>query len=124
MPIIDVHVVVPEAATLPAALASSLADALGRVLAAAPGHAWLRLHTLDAGCYAENDCLLGDQDLPVFVTVLHARWPPADALARQAEALARAVAAVLGRDAQRVHVEFAPAGAGRVAFGGRLLPPG
>jgi hypothetical protein len=42
-------------------------------------------------------------------------------LAAQAQAISTAVAACLLCSADHVHVEYAPAGRGRVAFGGRLL---
>jgi hypothetical protein len=57
----------------------------------------------------------------VFITVLHADLPPREALAGQALALSKAVSACLGREFEHVHVEYAPSGRGRVAFGGRLL---
>jgi hypothetical protein len=47
---------------------------------------------------------------------------PAQRLAETAgRALTQAVAESLGVDAQRVHVQMAPAAAGRQAFGGRLV---
>jgi len=36
----------------------------------------------------------------------------------------RAVAAAVGRSPERVHVQYAPAGAGRQAFGGVLVKAG
>lgn len=121
MPIIDVQLVLDADAGASAGLASVLADDLGRLLHAAPGRLWLRLHLLPASQYAENAVSIADQDLPVFVAVLHARLPEAGELATQAEAIARVVAAAVGRSPERVHVEYAPAGVGRVAFGGRLV---
>lgn len=37
------------------------------------------------------------------------------------DALTAALARASGRPAERVHLEYAPAGAGRIAFGGRLI---
>jgi hypothetical protein len=121
MPILDVDLVVPDGAALPSGLARSLADRLGAVLQAPPGRVWVRLHALAATRYAENDVAVGADELPVFVTILHAHPPEGEARAREASAIASEVASVLGRNAERVHVEYAPAGAGRVAFGGKLV---
>lgn len=119
MPIIDVHF----AGSLPSEadaqeLAARLADALGDALAQPPGRLWLRLHPLPH--YAENGGLPAGA-APVFVTVLHATPPAGEALRAEIAALTAAVAAVAGRPRERVHVEYAPAGAGRIAFGGRLV---
>ncbi len=121
MPIIDVCIVGGAEGALPADGARMLADALGKVLGAAPGRVWVRLQLLPKGHYAENDSTLSPDELPVFVTVLHAHLPPADALVEQAAAIAQSVANVLQQSADRVHIEFAPPGAGRIAFGGRLV---
>ena len=118
MPIVDVQWVgalPPD----PDALAAALADAIGDALQQPPGRVWLRLHHL--AHYAENG---GPQAgaPPVFVTVLHARPPTGGALAAEVAGVTAAVAAVTGRPRERVHLDYAPAGAGRMAFGGRLVP--
>jgi hypothetical protein len=53
--------------------------------------------------------------------VLHADLPAAPALAEEARAIAQTVGACVQRSPQQVHVEYAPSGRGRVAFGGNLL---
>jgi phenylpyruvate tautomerase PptA (4-oxalocrotonate tautomerase family) len=121
MPIIDVELVVGERATTRDGLAQRLADAAARVLGAPPGRVWVRLRELPAGNYAENAVDLAAADLPAFVTVLHARPPTGAALAEEATALGIAVAECLGVLPGRVHVEYAPAGNGRIAFGGELV---
>jgi len=122
MPIIDVERVLPDSAdAAPSGLAQALADAAGRVFASPPGCTWVRLRVLPAAAYAENDAVVNADALPVFVTVLHAHPPTGDALAAQVRGLTDALAAVLGCDAQRVHVQIAPPGAGRQAFGGALV---
>jgi phenylpyruvate tautomerase PptA (4-oxalocrotonate tautomerase family) len=124
MPIIDIELVQADGAPPPAAsLTQALADAAARVLGSAPGRTWVRLHGLPAAMYAENETVLGANDLPAFVTVLHARPPQGEALAREAAALTQAVADGLGCAPQRVHVQYAAPGAGRQAFGGVLVPP-
>lgn len=119
MPIIDVLMVGPCGPRGEDELAPPLADALGRVLGAAAGRVWVRVHLLPAARYAENATAVPVQ--PVFVQVLHHELPDAGELQRQARALADTVAAVLQRPVESVHVEYQPPGRGRVAFGGKLL---
>jgi hypothetical protein len=122
VPVIDVERVMP--AGVPAApdgLAQALADAAARVLCSAPGHTWVRLRVLDVQAYAENGVALAGDALPVFVTVLHAHLPVGEALQEQITALTRALAGVLGCADTCVHVQMAPAAAGRQAFGGTLV---
>jgi len=91
------------------------------VFGCAPGRVWVRLRPLPAAQYAENGALVADSQRPTFVTVLHAHPPQADARAQEAAALTGAIASVLGQSAEWVHVLYAPEGAGRQAFGGRLV---
>jgi phenylpyruvate tautomerase PptA (4-oxalocrotonate tautomerase family) len=119
MPIVDIQVVASAATDIPGGAAKTLVEAVATVLQAAPGKVWLRLGRLDAGSYAENG--EEQQVLPVFVKVLHADLPTQSVLVTQASALAHAVAACFHRSPEHVHIEYAPPGRGRVAFGGELL---
>jgi phenylpyruvate tautomerase PptA (4-oxalocrotonate tautomerase family) len=119
MPIVDVQVVVEAGKAAPEGAAKALANTLAQVLQTEPGRVWVRLEQLAAENYAENG--EGERVLPVFVKVLHADLPPTAALAAQALAMAQAVAACLSRNSGQVHIEYAPPGRGRVAFGGKLL---
>jgi phenylpyruvate tautomerase PptA (4-oxalocrotonate tautomerase family) len=123
MPLLDVERVVPDTATsaVPPGLARALADAAAQVFGSTPGHTWVRLRTLPQSAYAEDGEPGDGAALPVFVTVQHAHPPQGDALAAQVRELTDALAVVLGCDLHRVHVQIAPAGAGRQAFGGRLV---
>jgi hypothetical protein len=122
MPMLDIERVLPEGAdAAPPGLAAALADAAGRVFASAPGRTWVRLRGLPARAYAENGVAPDLDALPVFVTVLHARPPEGAALDAQVRELTDALAGVLAIDATRVHVQLAPPGAGRQAFGGVLV---
>lgn len=115
MPIVDVEVVMGAGSgALPEA--ALVANTLGAVLGSAPGRTWVRLRSLDAACYAENGVAA---PAPVFVTVLLATLPDPAAMDAQVAALTQAVAALFGRAADNVHVEYAPAAAGRMAFGGK-----
>ena len=71
--------------------------------------------------YAENGVRLKSEELPAFVTVLHAHLPSGAELEAEVQAITAAVATCIGRPIERVHVQYAPAGAGRQAFGGKLI---
>jgi phenylpyruvate tautomerase PptA (4-oxalocrotonate tautomerase family) len=120
MPIVDVELVhSAQASALPNA--GALAAAIGRALGTPPGRTWVRLRTLDANFYAENESSVSPSDLPVFVTVLHAHPPAGPALAAEVQVLTQTIASCVGCPTKRVHVQYAPAGAGRQAFGGSLV---
>jgi phenylpyruvate tautomerase PptA (4-oxalocrotonate tautomerase family) len=121
MPIVDVLVVQGAEGAAPLPPARAFADALGHALGAPPGRVWVRLGSLAPGHYAENDVRGDDTPAPVFVTLLHARPPEGEARAHEAMAVAVAVAQVCACDVTRVHVEYATAGRGRIAFGGRVV---
>lgn len=121
MPVIDVSWVGGPTAAVPPDLARRIADAAGSVLGLPAGRVWVRLALLPLGHYAENGIADADLPRPVFVTVMHADLPAADLLAAQARALADALAAAVPCDPALVHLEYAPPGRGRVAFGGRLM---
>ena len=121
MPIVDVRPVVSASRELPANAARLLAEAISQVLNAEAGRVWVRLAEIPQDRYAEYGTDIEDDDLPGFATVLLADWPEQDLRVGQAEAVAFAVAASLGRQAERVHIEYSPPGRGRVAFGGRLV---
>lgn len=120
MPIVEVEVVCPSE-EFGRFSAPALADALGRVFGSPPGSTWVKLRHLGDRNYAENESCLGGPELPVFVSVLHARVPQGEALVGEARALTNAVAACLGRLPERVHVRYEPPAADRQAFGGTLV---
>jgi hypothetical protein len=122
MPIVDIEAVCAGHVTDPSLSASALASALGHMFHSAVGRTWVRFRVLDSSCYAENDIQLANSELPVFVTVLHSYPPIGTALAAEALAITQCVGACLCRAPALVHVYYAPAGAGRHAFGGSLVP--
>jgi phenylpyruvate tautomerase PptA (4-oxalocrotonate tautomerase family) len=120
MPIVDIQWVVSDG-KLPDGLTGRLADSLGDIFGAEPGRVWVRLSALPADCYAENGISPGQMPMPAFVRITHADPLPRESLASQAHAVAVAVGLCLARPSELVHVEFAPPGRGRMAFGGKLL---
>ncbi len=131
MPIFHIDLL-DDGAPPDAALPKKLADALGALLGAAPGHVWVRVTRCAPADYAEN----GDAPVPrwAFVRVILRALPPeipppglktipaSEALAGRAHAIAGLVAAHTGRARADVHVYFEPPAAGRIAFGGELVP--
>jgi len=121
MPVVTVEFVSDSDRPIRDGLAQALADALGRVLGTPPGQTWVRLRLLQPNQYAENDTHIEVTELPVFITLLE-RLPPTGAeLQAQVTSLTQATAQVFGRPAGCVHIEYASAGSGRVAFGGKLV---
>jgi phenylpyruvate tautomerase PptA (4-oxalocrotonate tautomerase family) len=121
MPIVDVEVVCDPEAAPPRIDMRRLADELGRVLGSPPGRTWVRLHLLSSAHYAENEAAALPAELPTFATVLRAQLPAEAELAAEAAAVTRTIASCVGRPFERVHVQYAPAAAGRQAFGGVLV---
>jgi phenylpyruvate tautomerase PptA (4-oxalocrotonate tautomerase family) len=121
MPIVDVELVCESEVEFGTVSPRAIADAVGSVFRSRPGHTWVWLRFLHHTHYAENNVLVSKVELPVFVTVLHARPPVAAELAAEVSALTTVVAQVTGRPAERVHVQYAPAAVGRQAFGGQLV---
>ena len=120
MPIVDVQLVTPDGHA-PTVSSTNLADALANVFNAKPGSVWVRLSVLPSNLYAENGVAQGQIPNPVFVRVMYADLPAMEVLESQARAIALAVGQCLARPSELVHIEFAPASRGRVAFGGTLL---
>ena len=102
-------------------LAQVLADAIGLALASPPGQTWVRLRRLARHDYAENESIVNPDQLPVFVTIVKRQLPSPPELGAEVSALTVAVAKAVGRPAACVHVAYEPAGAGRLAFGGKLV---
>lgn len=119
MPIVSVEIVTEEPP--PTDLAGRLADALAQVFGGPPSRTWVRLRTL--GHYAEGDGGPPPNVLPVFVSVLMANPPPVASRETQAAAISAAVSAASKRPVENVHVLYEPPAAGRIAFGGELVPP-
>jgi hypothetical protein len=81
--IVDVELVCVSERERPLVSASALASALGAVFGSSPGRTWVRVRFLSSSAYAENDCAVSPEQLPVFVTVLQARLPVGEALTQQ-----------------------------------------
>jgi phenylpyruvate tautomerase PptA (4-oxalocrotonate tautomerase family) len=121
MPIVTVEIVADGDDVSGGNLAQSLADAIGRALRSPPGQTWVRVRSLAHGAYAENEAMIDRSQMPVFVTVLERQPPIAAELEPEITALTHAIAQVVRRPTACVHIEYAPAGAGRVSFGGKLV---
>lgn len=121
MPILDFEIVLRPGERLDPGLALTLARSAGAALAAPADTTWVKLRALAAEHYAE-DGGVPEGVYPVFVSLLKARWVAPAARQEEVERLTRAVAGACGRPAENVHLFYEPEGAGRVAFGGRLVP--
>jgi hypothetical protein len=121
MPILNVEIVGEVLSVEPQRLAQAIADAAGAIFESPPGRTWTRVRTLPSTHYAENHTDPASDRMPVFVSVLHRAPPTGLALEREVKALTHALALVLNRSTDLVHLEYLPPAAGRQAFGGSLV---
>ncbi|MGD8406056.1 MAG: hypothetical protein PVJ21_20540 [Anaerolineales bacterium] len=121
MPILDIEIVASDSTQgLPADLTQSLADEAAQVFDSPPGRVWVKVKTISPTEYAENGGTPPGV-YPVFVTVLKSRAPEGNALEDEVAQLTEVIAKILKRPAENVHIFYQPDGAGRVAFGGKLV---
>jgi phenylpyruvate tautomerase PptA (4-oxalocrotonate tautomerase family) len=119
MPIVTVEIVTHTPP--PGNLAAELAETLAGVFGGPSSRTWVRVREL--ANYAEGGGGPQPGVSPVFVSLLMADPPTGDLRADQTTSVTNAVAAACSRPAENVHVIYEPPGAGRVAFGGNLVPP-
>jgi phenylpyruvate tautomerase PptA (4-oxalocrotonate tautomerase family) len=124
MPIVDVEIVLPPGESPPPGLPAELADRCGQVFGSPPGNTWVKLRVIPHDHYAENYGGPPASVYPVFVSVLKARLPTPDALRAEVGLLTSAIAEATGRSTENIHIVYLPEGAGRVAFGGEIVPAG
>lgn len=122
MPILDVEIVLRPGESPDEGLAQELAEQAGLVFGTQPGRTWVKLRTLGPDQYAENGGGPPPGVHPVFVSVLKASLPPSDRLAAEAARLTIAIARACRRPLENVHVLYQAEAAGRVSFGGELIP--
>ena len=120
MPILTIEIVTRPGERFSLNLAAELADRSGEIFASPPGNTWVKVQFIPPEHYAENRS--EEEVFPVFVSILKAQLPPADDLQGEAAQLTNAIAQLCNRPPQNVHVHYLSPGAGRVAFGGKLLP--
>jgi phenylpyruvate tautomerase PptA (4-oxalocrotonate tautomerase family) len=122
VPILDIEIVLRPEEILDRNLAGDLADSAGEIFGSPPGHTWVKVRTIPRADYAENSESALEDVSPVFASVLKAELPDPDAMAGEVASLTTAIARVCRRPEGNVHILYLPAGAGRVAFGGRIIP--
>ena len=120
MPIVDVEIVLHDGQSLRANLAAELAEVIGSVFETPKGRTWVRLRSLARSAYSENGGT-PDHVQPVFVTILKSQRPQGEVLKREVRLLTNAIAAIIDRNADTVHILYEPDAKGRIAFGGELV---
>jgi phenylpyruvate tautomerase PptA (4-oxalocrotonate tautomerase family) len=127
MPILDIEIVAsdpdPSAGSgrvLPANLTQSLADEAAQVFGTPDGTVWVKVRVIPSAHYAE-DHGTPPGVYPVFVTVLKSKVQKGSKLEDEIARLTKVIAKVLNRSEENVHILYQPDGAGRVAFGGKLV---
>jgi phenylpyruvate tautomerase PptA (4-oxalocrotonate tautomerase family) len=122
MPVLEIEIVVDPGETLGPRLAQELADAAGQAMGTPRGRTWVKLRALPRALYAENGGLLPEDMRPVFVSLLKSKIGTEDEMREEASRLADGIGRCCGRPPENVHILYLPAAAGRMAFGGTLLP--
>lgn len=123
MPIVDVEIVRRPGEVQPPDLAKAIADHVGEIFRTPVGTTWVKLRWLLSENYAENATTHELAFFPVFVTILKASQLERSALQEEITLLTRALAILCQRPEQNVHILYLPPAAGRIAFGGKLIPP-
>lgn len=121
MPILNVEIVINPDEHIRPELAAEIADQAGKIFGSPPGNTWVKVHLIPGENYAEN-IAASDGIFPVFVWILKARLPSADLLQVEVTQLTSVIAQACNRPQENVHIIYLPEGAGRVAFGGKVLP--
>ena len=121
MPILHVEIITQPDEHFPPTLSFELARRNGEIFGSKPGNTWVAVHFTASENYAENDSLSEDI-CPVFVTVLKNKLPARDSLEAEVAQLTPVIAHICNRPEENVHIIYLPQAAGRVAFGGKLLP--
>lgn len=121
MPILDIEIVSKPDETVGQNLAHELAHRAGEVFASPAGSTWVKVRVIAGEHYAENSSDPLEPVYPVFVSILKASLPSPDAMQMEVALLTPVIAQVCNRPEENVHIIYLPEGAGRVAFGGRMV---
>lgn len=121
MPILDVEAVLFDDEVVDSIWALEIADAAGKIFETTPGQTWVRIRGLPHLHYAENGAGDSSELGPVFVSVLKAQLPDVEDLRAEVDKLTGAIARIIGRPEENVHVLYLPPGSGRISFGGKLV---
>lgn len=120
MPILHIDIVTRPGESIRSEVAQELADRTGEIFGSEPGGTWVSVSPIVREAYAENK--RAEEDLfPVFVSILKAKLPSPDALQVEITRLTEVISVVCDRPRENVHIIYQPEGAGRIAFGGRLV---
>jgi len=121
MPILNVEIVTYQNEKIRPDLAMELANQIGEVFDSPPGNTWVKVHLIAGENYAEN-MVASDSVFPVIVSVLKAQTPSLESLQAEVTKLTAIIAQICNRPPENIHIIYLPEGAGRVAFGGKVLP--
>jgi phenylpyruvate tautomerase PptA (4-oxalocrotonate tautomerase family) len=121
MPILNVEIVTYQNEHIRPDLAMELANQAGETLGSAPGNTWVKVYLIAGDNYAEN-MIASDTVFPVFVSVLKAKPPSPESMQDEVTKLTAIIARVCNRPQENIHILYLPEGAGRIAFGGKVLP--
>jgi len=122
MPILNVKVIGELPDSIRKGLARRLADAAAEVLKSGPQQTWVTVQVVRREDYAENADGQAQGTQPVIASLIKRQVPRGRVLGEEVTALTQAIAAACGRSPEHTHIIYEPAGGGRIAFGGDLVP--
>jgi phenylpyruvate tautomerase PptA (4-oxalocrotonate tautomerase family) len=126
MPFLEVQIVGEPSGAPTQTLAARLAEASAEVWRGKHGSTWVSIHIIPLDGYAEKLGGAGASSpdpasAPVYVRISSLDVEEGEALASDAAALTRVVAAACGRPEKSIRILFQPALRGRIAVGGQLV---
>ncbi len=121
MPILNVEIVTYQNENIRPDLAMEIANQAGEVFDSAPGNTWVKVYPIADENYAEN-MVVSESVSPVIVSVLKAKKPSPESMQAEVTKLTAILAKICNRPQENIHIIYVPEGAGRVAFGGKVLP--
>lgn len=121
MPQLNIDIVFRNKETLKGDSVQRLADAAGKIFDTPPGKTWVKINPVPRQYWAENLSALDSYIGPVLVSILKRKVPPPDVIELEMENLTRAIARILDRPHENVHIMYEPDAIGRVAYGGKLV---
>ena len=121
MPQLEIDIVFRPNETLKGDTVQRLADAAGKVFDTPPGKTWVRINPVPRHYWAQNKTVLDSYVGPVVVSVLKRVMPQEEFIEVEARNLTRAIAGILDRPDEDVHIMYEADAVGRVVYGGKMV---
>jgi phenylpyruvate tautomerase PptA (4-oxalocrotonate tautomerase family) len=121
MPQLNIDIVFRNKETLKSDAVQRLADVAGKIFDTPPGKTWVKINPVPRNYWAENKTSLDSYVGPVIVSILKRQVPEPDKIELEIQNLTRAIAGILDRPDENIHIIYEADAIGRVANGGKLV---